>query len=184
MIESHPYPPFIPKHATVLILGSFPPRRTYIDKEGNQILSFFYQSKRNQLWKILEAIYGARLYHRIEDESIEENVERKKEFLAEHNIAIADIIKICRRKRPGSALDVDMEVLKLQPIDQLLRDNPSLQAVLCTSAYVYDLMRKNFGDIGADLIKLPSPSPRHILPFDEKARRYKEILETYSERPR
>jgi len=46
MTETHPYEPFIPTNAIVLILGSFP--GLHQTRRLNQFEEWFYSAKRNQ----------------------------------------------------------------------------------------------------------------------------------------
>ena len=79
-IDKHPYEPFVPSNASILILGSFPG----IDqtRRANKTDEWYYSAKRNQLWKILEAVYSVQL----------KSVADKMTLFNDLGIAITDII--------------------------------------------------------------------------------------------
>ena len=81
MLEIHPFGNFVPKDAKYLVLGSFTgkPEHNY---------DWFYSTKRNQFWSIIEAVYGVELKSKRE----------KQAFFALLKMAIADIIYSCERK--------------------------------------------------------------------------------------
>lgn len=61
MLETHPFGCFVPKGAMYLLLGSFIGK--YAGR-GQKEYDWFYGSKRNQFWKILEKIYNRRLVNK------------------------------------------------------------------------------------------------------------------------
>jgi G:T/U-mismatch repair DNA glycosylase len=58
-IETHPFKPFVPEHATILILGSFP--GIHQTRTPNENKEWFYSAKRNQFWDIMEKVYSKEL---------------------------------------------------------------------------------------------------------------------------
>lgn len=63
MIEIHPFGNFVPQNARYLILGSF----TGKQEDG---YDWFYCSKRNQFWPILEVVYGIKLQNKTEKQKL------------------------------------------------------------------------------------------------------------------
>src|SRR3972149_2501161 len=99
MIEKHPFGPFVPQDAKYLILGSFTGKEAvkgqpYYDDSYD----WFYGTKRNQFWPMLEAVYDLKL----------NNITRKKKLFTKLGIAIADIIYQCEREG-GSNLDSNLK---------------------------------------------------------------------------
>ena len=72
-------PTVFDKNSKILILGSFPSVKS---REVN----FFYGHPQNRFWKVLAAIF---------ETNVPNEVEEKKRFLLEHQIAIWDVIKSC-----------------------------------------------------------------------------------------
>lgn len=50
-IERHPFPPFIPTDAKVLIMGTFPP------KPLRWSMEFYYPNKTNDFWRVMGIIF-------------------------------------------------------------------------------------------------------------------------------
>lgn len=79
-IETHPFKPFVPDNAKVLIVGSFPGKD--ITKKKLDEDDWFYGTKRNQFWDIISGVYKTEL----------KTAADKKELFNKKGIAIADII--------------------------------------------------------------------------------------------
>lgn len=156
MIISHPFPFYVAKNSKLMIVGSYPP--VSLGKRD-----FFYSSKQNQFWKIIENIYRTKL-----------ETKRKKElFLEINNIAMTDIIKKCRRVRNNSS-DENLEIIEYMDIRRILKDNKSINKIFFTSKFVEKEFKKQFPDIKLTSVTLPSPSPRYAkLSFEQKVNEYK-----------
>ena len=74
----HDLTPVYDEHSRILILGSLPS----VKSRGQ----FFYNHPQNRFWKVLAAVT---------DHAPLENVEEKKQFLLEHQIALWDVIASC-----------------------------------------------------------------------------------------
>lgn len=161
--EIHPFGDFVPTNARYLLLGSFPAR------QGGD---WFYGSKRNQFWQIIERVYGVRLRDKID----------KKVLFSKLRIAVADIIYQCGRIN-DSSLDFNLTniVYNTKGIGKVLREQ-KIQKIFFTSRYVETRFRSQFRDIieqfvGVELVTLPSPSPRYAaMTKEEKILRYKKVL--------
>src|SRR5882757_2228374 len=97
-IEIHPFRPFVPINATVLIVGSFPGRDITQKKLSEK--NWFYGTKRNQFWNIISDVYNIEL----------KSTSDKKELFNKKGIAIADIILKARRKAINNS-DTNLEVI-------------------------------------------------------------------------
>ena len=51
LIETHPLPPFLPPHAQLLMLGSFPPPRE------RWKMDFYYPNFQNDMWRIFGCVF-------------------------------------------------------------------------------------------------------------------------------
>lgn len=78
MVE-HPIKSVYNEHSEILILGSFPSVKS---REAN----FFYGHPQNRFWKVLAAVFAAK---------VPETIEEKREFLLKHHVAVWDVIKSC-----------------------------------------------------------------------------------------
>jgi hypoxanthine-DNA glycosylase len=163
VIETHPFEAFAPRNMKCLIVGSFPGKeQTRCEPDDTH---WFYGAPRNQLWKILELVYGRELKNR----------QQKQKLFQEAGIGITDVIKSCIRKS-GTNLDENLEIKEYNRgvIKNILnRYHPK---VLFTSRFVEREFRRMFPEYdNTDL--LPSPSPRYFkLRIEDKAKIYKEKL--------
>jgi hypoxanthine-DNA glycosylase len=173
MIETHAFGNFVPLNAKYLILGSFTGRQAV---KGNPAYDdsydWFYGTKRNQFWPILEEVYGIELRDKLS----------KQELLTKLGIAMADIIYQCERKE-GNNSDVNLvnKVYNKKAIAEIL-DNNQIDKIFFTSRDVEKSFKKFFKYIidrhaAIELITLPSPSPRYVLiKKEQKISRYKVLF--------
>lgn len=136
----HPFEAVYNNDSKILILGSFPSVKS-------REINFYYGHPQNRFWKILENIYN---------EKIDNNIERKKEFLLRNNIALWDTIKSC--EITGSS---DSSIKNAIPNDiENLIHTTNIKAIFCNGNTSYKLFMKYFKDkINIPIICLPSSSP-------------------------
>ncbi|MFM2376813.1 MAG: hypothetical protein RLZZ165_1910 [Bacteroidota bacterium] len=162
--ERHPFEPFLPENAKMLILGSFP------GKEQTQTIQterdWYYGSQRNQFWRILSLVYDTPLNDRTDKQSL----------FAEKGIAVADIFQAVRRKS-GSNADENLEVVAdNRELLSAFLSRSKIGSILCTSLFVMRHFRRWFPEFQR-VECLPSPSPRHArLGIYEKAKVYRSKL--------
>ena len=163
-IETHPFQPFIPTNATILIVGSFPGRD--ITQKELEKDDWFYGTKRNQFWNIISGVYNIEL----------KNAADKKELFTIKGIAIADIILKARRNAINNS-DNNLEVITYN--DKAIKNilaYTSFQHIFYTSRFVEKHFLKIFPGIQNGEC-LPSPSPRYArMSIKEKITYYKKIL--------
>jgi hypoxanthine-DNA glycosylase len=163
-IETHPFKPFVPPNATVLIVGSFPGRditQRNIDKD-----TWFYGTRRNQFWDIMSSVYNVEL----------KTTKDKQELFKKGGIAIADIFLTVKRKGENNS-DTSLEVVTYN--DKAIKNflaNTSFQHIFFTSKFVEKHFLKIFPGIKNGEC-LPSPSPRYArMSKQEKIAYYKKKL--------
>ena len=172
MSETHPFEIFSPPNAKYLILGSFVGKEAVKGAAAtDESYDWFYGTKRNQFWPILEGVYGVELKNKIS----------KQELFIKLGIAIADIIYKCERKDDNN-LDTNLVNIVYNPAVPGVIESQYLEKILFTSQYVEKRFKKNYKDIinrhpSIQLVTLPSPSPRYAqMSKDQKIRIYKELL--------
>jgi len=163
-IEIHPFKPFIPDNAVILILGSFPGReQTQIEQNEND---WFYGSRRNQFWDIISQTYNTPLLTKAD----------KQELFKRNGIAITDIFLKVRRTENNN-LDNNLEVIEFNEVAILtILQNSNINTVFFTSKFVQQHFHKLFPKF-TNTVCLPSPSPRYArMSKAEKIRHYKNKL--------
>jgi G:T/U-mismatch repair DNA glycosylase len=126
-LHTHPYPPFIPKTATKLIVGTLPPPRftTGEFKEGD--VDFCYGSRDGQLWPILDRIFALGLKY----ETTAEAIRQRKDFLIEKGIGICDIVASAEREKIDAS-DLGMQQVVLRDLVEILTLNSRIETLLFT----------------------------------------------------
>lgn len=133
MYSEHPYNPFIPQEATKLIIGTMPPYRFCIkpQKLFDNDVNFYYGSRDNCFWDLLSEVTGTQL----ERKNSEEAINQRKTLLTKLNIGITDIVEKCIHTDEKSD-DASLEKITRKPIKELLLQNPKIDTLIYTSAFV------------------------------------------------
>lgn len=186
-VEVHPFEPFLPAQARLLMLGTFPPspRRWCMD--------WYYPNYTNDMWRIMGlCFFGDRL--RFVDEAHKTyRLDDVKAFMAETGIAVYDTCRQVRRTT-GTASDKDLQVVEPTDLDELLRALPHCCGVLTAGQLATSLfaghygidMRKMqmgdhrdfcFGGRTVSLYRMPSTSRAFPMRLEQKAAYYKTMFE-------
>lgn len=124
-IESHPWPPFIPDGAKVLIMGTFPPQA----KRWN--MDFYYPNRTNDFWKICGLLFLGNKDALLIPGSKDYDLEKIRRLMTEKHIALNDTVRKARRLK-GNASDKFLEVVEPVPLFSLLKEMPDCKAVATT----------------------------------------------------
>lgn len=159
MNDIHSFEPIINSNSEVLILGTLP---------GPQSLSMkqYYAHPQNQFWRILYHLFGR--------EKVDSAYEEKIRFVLEHRIAIWDIFHTAERK---GALDSNIKNVVVNDIMGLVEKYPNIKRILLSGRTSEKAFLSNFPSVPVSAIYVPSPSPAHTKPLDEKIRIWREALE-------
>lgn len=168
MIEAHPFRIFAPRNTKYLMLGSFTAKR----KNEDVSYDWFYGTKRNQFWSILENIYNIKL----------DSKKAKQKLFRDLSIAITDVILRCERKDSNS-LDSNLIncTYNTLAIRRLLKKK-KIEKIFFSSRFVEHEFEKHFKNLieefpNIEFITLPSPSPRYAaMSKKEKIKRYSRIF--------
>lgn len=136
----HPIPPFFDADSQILILGSFPSV-----KSREQM--FFYGHPQNRFWKVLAAVF---------DEEVPTEISEKKKFLANHHIALWDVIESCVIE--GSS-DASIESVKPNDLSIIL-ENADIRAIFINGKTAEKYYKKySESSVIIKAVCLPSTSP-------------------------
>ena len=83
-VESHPFEPFLPEGARLLMLGTFPPA------EKRWSMPFFYPNFTNDMWRIVGYCFFGDKLHFVADDGKHYRLEELKAFLTSRGIALYD----------------------------------------------------------------------------------------------
>lgn len=139
MYSKHPYEPFIPQEATKLIIGTMPPYRFCIEPKEllDGDVDFYYGSKDNCFWELLEKATGAKL----DSDKMEETIKQRKALLEKLNIGITDIVDKCIHEN-GKSDDASLKNITHKPIKEILMQNPKIDTLIYTSTFVVKQMNQ------------------------------------------
>ena len=159
---SHTLPIFINECSKYLVLGSFPSVKS---REYN----FYYSHPRNRFFPTLYKIFN-------EEHSFD--IEKRKEFLLRHNIALYDVIEEC-----DIEASYDSSIKNEIPIDLLgiLNNFPNIKVIGVTGGAASKLFAKHLlnkiSDKDIKLVFFPSTSPANAkMSLDELVEHYKCIF--------
>lgn len=179
--ETHPWEPFIPTGAKVLIMGTFPPG------EHRWSMDFYYPNPTNDFWRIMSLLFlgdKEKLYDRKEKKFDLNGVRR---LASEHHIALNDTAREIRRLK-GNASDKYLEILKPVPLFDLLEKLPDCRDVATTGekaagviAALTETAVPKMGEFvetadGLRIWRMPSTSRAYPMKLEDKAEYYKKLL--------
>lgn len=179
--ERHPLQPFLPIHAKILMLGSFPP-------QGKRwSMPFFYPNIQNDMWRIFGLIFfqdKEYFYDRKEKRFI---MKRLVAFLEERGIALYDTAT-CVKRLKNNASDAHLEIIEETDIHSLLHRIPQCKAVIATGEKAATVVARQFNlpplTIGKGIktpsitfYRMPSSSRSYPLPLEKKATFYQQAFE-------
>lgn len=181
-IETHPLAPFLPQHAKLLMLGSFPPPKT------RWKMDFYYPNFQNDMWKIFGICFFQNKDHFLNLESKQFKESEIRQFLDHIGVAIFDTAYQVRRLK-GNASDKFLEIVTPTDLSQLLDQIPECRHIMTTGDKATDTLmlsmpqnaekphigqstqtRLNGRDIS--LYRMPSSSRAYPLPLEQKADAY------------
>ena len=183
-MEKHPFEPFLPAKARLLMLGTFPPA------EKRWSMSFFYPNFSNDMWRIVGLCFFGDKNHFVDQEHKTYRLPELKAFLQEKGIALYDTACAVRRTR-NTASDKDLEVLEYTDIDAMLHQLPLCEHVVTAGQLATDIVAAHFGvavprvgepvslTVGQrtlTLWRMPSSSRAYPLQVERKAEAYRKVF--------
>ena len=183
-IECHPFEPFLPAGAKVLMLGSFPPQPKRWSME------FYYPNFINDMWRIVGLIF-----FNDKDRFVDNAAKRFRlgdivDFCTRTGIAMYDTASAVRRLK-DNASDKFLEVVTPTDIPTLLRKIPQCKAIVTTGEKATETLCRTFGTTPPAtgeysefifenrpmrLYRMPSSSRAYPLSLDKKATAYRRLF--------
>lgn len=182
-IEYHPWPPFIPDGARILIAGTFPPG------EHRRAMEFYYPNRSNDFWKAMGLIFENDVNAYYDPQSRSYDLDKIKRMLTERRIALSDTGRAVRRLR-GNASDKYLEIIEPFQLYEILSAMPCCHDVATTGQKAAEVLASltsteapAMGSFvtSADRLRLwrmPSTSRAYPLAVDKKAAYYAAMFET------
>lgn len=184
-IEVHPFDPWLPKNARLLMLGTFPPA------PKRWCMDWYYPNFQNDMWRIFGHVFFADKNHFMAEGAKTWRLAELKAFLEEKGVAIFDTCLRIRRTK-GTASDKDLEVVERADLDGMLRALPECRGVLAAGQLATTILTEHFHvavpKMGAytefafegrtiRLYRMPSSSRAYPLKLEKKAEQYKVMFD-------
>lgn len=182
--ETHPWEPFFPAGARLLMLGSFPPPR------NRWKMDFYYPNFQNDMWRIFGLVFfDERDYFLTEDKKsfCEPSI---RDFLQRKGIALSDTGREVIRLQ-DNASDKFLEIVQSLDLEEVLARLPECRAIVTTGQKATDsllaLVNAKEPKVGEfsefeyrgralRLYRMPSSSRAYPKPLPEKAEAYKKMF--------
>ncbi|TVZ50084.1 G/U mismatch-specific uracil-DNA glycosylase [Olleya sp. Hel_I_94] len=123
----HPYPPFIKKDTTKLIVGTLPPPRFTTGQLLEKDVDFCYGSYYNSLWLYIDKIHSLGLRY----DNSQEAIQQRKRFLIQNKIGVCDIVASAEREKIDAS-DLGMTNIHLRDLIGYLLKYPNIDTLLFT----------------------------------------------------
>lgn len=180
-IEQHPWEPFIPDGAKILIMGTFPPG------SHRWSMDFYYPNRTNDFWFMMGLIFMGDRYALYDRGTKLFNLDAIKQLLNEKGIAMNDTGYKVRRLK-GNASDKFLEIVEPVALYDLLAKMPRCHTVATTGEKAAGVVAGITGtplpkmgemvtaDDGLEIWRMPSTSRAYPLALEKKAAYYAEMF--------
>lgn len=145
-IEMHPFKPWLPSNAKLLLLGTFPPA------PKRWCMDWYYPNYTNDMWRIFGYIFFNNKDYFVDTEKKTYRLPILQQFLKEKGVAIFDTALRIRRTT-GTASDKDLEVIETADLDGMLRALSNCEAVVAAGQLATDIFTKHY-EIDARKMKM------------------------------
>ena len=146
------FPPIINDDAEILILGSMP-------GEESLRLNQYYAHRRNSFWPIMFTLF---------DQEFSEDYSDRVNLLLNHKIGLWDVLASCDRE---GSLDSKIKNEQINDFKALFSRYLNIKVVLFNGAKARQSFKRHVKLSGQeDLVfyQMPSTSPAHAIPFEQK----------------
>lgn len=183
-IETHPFAPFIPDGAKILMLGTFPPAR------HRWSMPFYYPNFQNDMWRIMGILFFQNKEHFILKGEKRFDQPRIEAFLAEKGIALYDTATRIVRTR-NTASDKDLDIIEETDVEALLDRMPLCTTIITAGQLatttlcrrfgvkepkVGDYAEVNYKERQLRIFRMPSSSRAYPMKPERKAEQYAKAL--------
>ena len=124
-IENHPFEPFIPQNAKIIMLGTFPP------KSDKWSMPFFYPNWINDMWRIMGIVFFDDAQHFVLPDRKAFDQDMICDFLCRTGIALFDTAQQVRRLK-DNASDKFLDIVEPVNLNEILTSHSSITAVVTT----------------------------------------------------
>ena len=183
-IEQHPFEPFLPLNAKLLMLGTFPPA------EKRWAMEFYYPNFTNDMWRIMGICFFGDKMHFVRLKEKTYDIDNIVAFLKEKGIAMYDTAtRIIRTKNTAS--DKDLDIVEETNLAEMVRKIPACQAILtagqlattiaCRQFHMEEPKVGDYAEFELDhrrmrIYRMPSSSRAYPMAIERKAEIYQKVF--------
>ncbi|MDE6190324.1 MAG: uracil-DNA glycosylase family protein [Muribaculum sp.] len=184
-LEYHPFEPYLPDNAKILIMGTFPP------KQERWSMDFYYPNRINDFWRIMGIIFYGDKDYLYDSNTRTFRLPLIKELLNDKGVALNDTGHAVRRLK-DNASDKYLEIVKPIPLMDILAKIPDCHTLATTGEKAGETLAEITGTtlpkIGesvtttlsdrrqVSIYRMPSTSRAYPLAIEKKAAYYAEML--------
>ncbi len=185
-VELRPFPPFLPKDATVMMMGTFPPK---LDKRS---MDFHYPNFQNDMWRVFGLVFFDDKDYFRRGEAKAFDADKIKAFLSKKGIASCPTVLRATREH-DNASDAFLHVVEPVHLGEVLQQIPKCTHICTTCGKATEILLsllpnkvklpKTGETIEIDyegrvlsLTRLPSTSRAYPMSLVNKATAYKEFF--------
>lgn len=177
LIEEHPFEPYIPADARILIMGTFPPQ------PKRWSMDFYYPNRTNDFWFMIGLIFLNDRYALYNFQEKRFNLYAIKQLLNDKGIALHDTARKIRRLK-DNASDKFLDIVEPVPLYDLLQRMPNCHTLATTGEKAAGIIAQLTGtplpkmgemvtaDNGLEIWRMPSTSRAYPLKLEKKAEYY------------
>lgn len=183
-IEIHPFPPILPPNATVMMLGTFPP------KPEKRSMDFYYPNFQNDMWRIYGEIFFKDKTHFQRTDYNGFDSDKILQFLLEKGIALCPAVTKAIREQ-DNASDKFLTIVEKVDLKAMLAQVSQCQWLFTTGGKATDILLELLPEkvkspktnewidyplpefSGLKLYRLPSTSRAYPLSFEKKVAAYR-----------
>lgn len=136
--EIHPFEPWLPADARLLMLGTFPPA------PKRWCMPWYYPNFTNDMWRIFGIVFFGDKETFVDAGHKTYRLDALKAFLRQTGVAIFDTALKIRRTK-GTASDKDLEIVEEADLDGMLRALPQCRAVLAAGQLATHVFTTHYG---------------------------------------
>ena len=182
-IETHPWQPFVPDGAKVLIMGTFPPGT------HRWSMDFFYPNRTNDFWFMMGLLFFGDKDALYDREASTFRLDEIKKLLTDKGIAMSDTGHKVRRLK-GNASDKFLEIVEPVNFAALRACMPLCTDVATTGEKATNVLASLTGtevpgmgesvitSDGLRLWRMPSTSRAYPLALEKKAAYYRRLFQS------
>jgi G:T/U-mismatch repair DNA glycosylase len=182
--EQHPFEPFLPRQARLLMLGTFPPA------EKRWAMKFYYPNFTNDMWRIFGICFFGDKMHFVRQQERTYDLDAIIPFLRERGIALFDTAtRIVRTKNTAS--DKDLLIVEETDLKSMLRSLPECRMVITAGQLATTIAARQFSTVeprvgekstftldgrSLQLYRMPSSSRAYPMAVEKKAKFYQQVF--------